>query len=146
MADVPDHIHIDPAGRPWDKRRGSELLNDAPQPTPAVQPPEPVAGLSAAEICAEMAREAEAKMSDPTERGWASFRTRANALREAERRIRAAIPPASEAVTRELERDPFNVLADNLEYAGFQNVVADGEQVTFYFHDQRYEVRSLRRP
>lgn len=38
-------------------------------------------------------------------------------------------------------RDPANLLADNLERAGFQNVVADGPVVSFYFHNQQYEVR-----
>lgn len=43
-------------------------------------------------------------------------------------------------------RDPFNAIADNLEYAGFQNVTADGPRVTFYFHDQQYEVRAASTP
>lgn len=48
--------------------------------------------------------------------------------------------------TRNTSRDPANLLADNLEHAGFQNVVADGPLVTFYFHNQQYQVRCVAAP
>lgn len=56
------------------------------------------------------------------------------------------LPRESVLLKPKAERDPFNVLADNLEYAGFQNVTADGPRVTFYFHDQQYEVRAASPP